>query len=231
MSGIRERFTGEEDSSTIRLQTIRIPNSGTTYYGRTGTFLFIFPIYSQLTWKQDATYTTAYFWEDQEDAGAAERTVYKTVTTQVPVTPEGNTPLNAATQVVDVVDDRFEIVSTSPAGAAVEGNKVTWTLDALTGTAAKPGFTGTITVRAKADYVGGNNVATNVEAQSGLIIGDNTLRPFPDQPTVNVKAQLSIGDTERTIFLGEAVPTDTSVLEDMGASADGLTYTWTDGPG
>ena len=207
------------------------PNSGTTYYGRTGTFLFIFPIYSQLTWKQDATYTTAYFWEDQEDAGAAERTVYKTVTTQVPVTPEGNTPLNAATQVVDVVDDRFEIVSTSPAGAAVEGNKVTWTLDALTGTAAKPGFTGTITVRAKADYVGGNNVATNVEAQSGLIIGDNTLRPFPDQPTVNVKAQLSIGDTERTIFLGEAVPTDTSVLEDMGASADGLTYTWTDGPG
>ena len=79
--------------------------------------------------------------------------------------------------------------------------------------------------------MGGNNVATNVEAQSGLIIGDNTLRPFPDQPIVNVKAQLSIGDTERTIFLGEAVPTDTSVLEDMGASADGLTYTWTDGPG
>ncbi len=83
------------------------------------------------------------------------------------MTPEGNTPLNAATQVVDVVDDRFEIVSTSPAGAAVEGNKVTWTLDALTGTAAKPGFTGTITVRAKADYVGGNNVATNVGGSRG----------------------------------------------------------------
>lgn len=109
------------------------PNSGTTYYGKTDEWsiwlpivgTITLPIYSELIWKQDATYTTAYFWEDQKDAGAAERTVYKTVTTQVPVTPEGNTPLNAATQVVDVVDDRFEIVSTSPAGAAVEGNKVT----------------------------------------------------------------------------------------------------------
>lgn len=215
------------------------PGSNTTYYGKTGEWSIwlpligdiTIPIYSELNWKQDAVYTTTYFWEDQKDAGAAERTVYKTVTTQVPVTPEGNTPLNAATQVVDVVDDRFEIVSTSPAGAVIEGNTVTWTVEALTGTAAQPGFTGTISVRAKTDYVGGNNVATNVESGSGLIIGDNVLKPFPDQPTVNVKAQLSIGDAERTIFLGEAIPTDASILSDMGGTTGDITYTWTAGPG
>ena len=210
------------------------PNSDETYYGRTGTIFWIIPLHSKLTYRQDAIYTTTYFWEGEEAAGAAPKTVYRTETIQEPFTPEGSTPLNATTQIVDVVDPRFEIVSTSPAGAVVEGNKVTWTVPALNGTAEDPGFIGTITVRAKDNFVGGNNISTNVESQSGLVIGDNSLKSFPDQPTVNVKARLPLGDTERSIFLGEAVPNDASIQADMVSGLSGLnniTYTWTAGPG
>ncbi len=215
-----------------------VPEDGVQYYGD-GVFEIEIPFigtisipYKQpITRYEEAEYTTTYFWEDKQDAGAVARTTYKTVTTQEPFTPEGSSPIQAATDIVDVVDPRFEIVSTSPAGATVEGNKVTWTVDALSGTAEEPGFVGTITVRAKDTFVGGNNVKTNVEAQSGLKIGDNTLRAFPNQPTVNVKAELTLGNTQREIFLGEAVPNDASIPADMGATVDGVQYAWTAGEG
>ena len=221
---------GFSDYTQVGHTSTFVPEDGVQYY-RTEKVLIFFtwgiPIYRY----EDAEYTTTYFWEDNKDAGAVARTTYKTVTTQVPFTPEGSSPIQAATDIVDVVDPRFEIVSTSPAGATVEGNKVTWTVDALSGTAENPGFVGTITVRAKDTFVGGNNVKTNVEEQSGLKIGDNPLRAFPNQPTVNVKAELTLGDTQREIFLGEAVPNDASIPADMGATVDGVQYAWTAGEG
>ena len=215
-----------------------VPEDGVTYYGeetRTGWLpiigSFSYTVHVSLLYKEDVTSVTNYFWEGHESAGAAARMTYRTVTTQIEVIPEGSTPIRSATQVVDVVDSRFDIVSTEPAGAVITGNKVVWSLSELNGTAANPGFTGKISVRAKEDFVGGNNIATNVEPQSGLIIGSQSLKAFPDQPTVNVQARVNVGDTQREIMFGQKIPNDASILADMGANLVGMEYAWTAGEG
>lgn len=75
-----------------------------------------------------------------------------------------------------------------------------------------------IHVKAKSTYIGGNNVATNDGALSGVSIPDGNdgyiLKKF-EKPKVNVKIEFNISDTENTIFLGQNVSTDTSVLDNM----------------
>ena len=76
----------------------------------------------------------------------------------------------------------------------------------------KPGWEATIYIKAKADYIGGNGVTTN-GSDSGIYIGNTPLQYFP-VPEVNVKANLTVGNKETTIFLGEVVPTE-GVQENM----------------
>ena len=59
-----------------------------------------------------------------------------------------------------------------------------------------------IFVKAKTSYIGGNNVATNVQAESTISVGNST-DTLP-QPKVNVKANLLINDASKTIFWGES---------------------------
>ena len=70
-----------------------------------------------------------------------------------------------------------------------------------------------ISVQAKDDYIGGNNVPTNISPDSKIITsyGELTL----PQPKVNVKAELTLKDKEITIYKGDSVPPAKTVLGEM----------------
>ena len=103
-----------------------------------------------------------------------------------------------------------------------------------------------IKVKAKDDYIGGNNVPTNVSSDSKISTGyGDAILP---QPTVNVKADLTVDNLEKVIFLGDPTPTTdlpdsmlssilqksknyvynetTKELEPVRVTKDDLTWSW-----
>ena len=94
----------------------------------------------------------------------------------------------------------------------------------------------TIHVQAQTDYIGGNNVPTNISPDSKITTTEFGDTPLP-QPKVNVKAELTLNDKEITIYKGDDVPTADTVLADMvqnytknttsyGISKDSFTVQW-----
>lgn len=71
----------------------------------------------------------------------------------------------------------------------------------------------TITVQAQTDYIGGNDVPTNISPDSKIITsyGEGVL----PQPKVNVKADLKLNDKKIDIYKGDDVPKADDVLKDM----------------
>ena len=68
-----------------------------------------------------------------------------------------------------------------------------------------------IKVKAKDDYIGGNNVPTNVSPDSKISTGyGDAILP---QPKVNVKSDLVVNNNEKTIFYGDTVPTEEAILK------------------
>ena len=68
-----------------------------------------------------------------------------------------------------------------------------------------------IKVKAKDDYIGGNNVPTNVSPDSKISTGyGDAILP---QPRVNVKSDLAVNNNETTIFYGDKVPTAEDILK------------------
>lgn len=68
-----------------------------------------------------------------------------------------------------------------------------------------------IKVKAKDDYIGGNNVPTNVSPDSKISTGyGDAILP---QPKVNVKSDLVVNNNETTIFYGDTVPTAEAILK------------------
>jgi|GEM_PF-627920 len=119
--------------------------------------------------------------------------------------------------ITDVLDPRFELVET-PEGATVsaDGRTITWTGQTIP---YKENWTKTIKIRAKADFLGGNKIPTNIAPQSGITIGEGTTpEPFENQPTVNVKLlNLTGAADEETVFLGDSI--DASNLDKTLAKA------------
>lgn len=76
------------------------------------------------------------------------------------------------------------------------------------------GWSQTITVKAKENYIGGNNVPTNVAPDSSISATGYGQIALP-QPTVNVKSDLLVDNNEVTIFKGENVPTDDEILKGL----------------
>lgn len=144
--------------------------------------------------------------------------------------------------VTDVIDPRFNVLNDSgnvisnKSGTTALTNggtvsydnslhawKVTWN------TAIPPkhdngtaGWSQTITVKAKDEFIGGNNIPTNVAASSGVTYGDNLFTPFPNQPTVNVKPVFQVDNDTATIFRGEEVP-PSNLLQPYTLEADRTT--------
>ena len=70
-----------------------------------------------------------------------------------------------------------------------------------------------ITVKAKDDYIGGNDVPTNISPDAMIHTGyGDAVLP---QPKVNVKAELKVKNKEVTIYKGDSLPDTNTVLKEM----------------
>lgn len=75
------------------------------------------------------------------------------------------------------------------------------------------GWKASVTVKAKDDYIGGNNVSTNISPDSKIHTGyGDAVLP---QPKVNVKAELKVKDKAVTIYKGDILPDTDTVLKEM----------------
>ena len=128
-------------------------------------------------------------------------------------------PVSVKATVTDVIDSRFELTNASRAtlvadGATIQDNAdgsttITWAnteipgkKDSGTSDIERAGWHKEIFIKAKDEYIGGNDVPTN-GAGSGINI-DNNHAEFP-QPTVNVKVDFNMGKDETVIFKGDAL--------------------------
>lgn len=136
--------------------------------------------------------------------------------------------------VTDVIDPRFVIVNDNGEtiknedlengktirlnnGGVVsldkKGNQViTWTDQTIPNKKRKE-WSNTITVKAKDDYIGGNNVPTNVKPDSKITTGYGEI--VLPQPKVNVKSELTVKDKAVTIYKGDRLPNTDTVLNEM----------------
>lgn len=138
----------------------------------------------------------------------------------------------AGAEIKDVIDPRFVIVKNGEsvtnemiknAGGSIDlGNGGVVSVDESTGNqvvkwtnqtipnAENGTWSRTITVRAKDEYIGGNNVPTNVSPDSKITTGyGEAVLP---QPKVNVKSDLFVNNKETTIFYGDTVPTTEDII-------------------
>ncbi|WP_195836972.1 SpaA isopeptide-forming pilin-related protein [Sharpea porci] len=128
--------------------------------------------------------------------------------TKIEVT-EKKVDITGAT-VVDKIAKEFALTQESrnsllDSGATIKDNDdgtttVTWT-DQTIKTDGSTKYV--LRVKAKADYIGGNNVATNVEKDSYILIEKSKAKKLFDLPHVNVKAELKANDYRTTRFAGE----------------------------
>lgn len=157
--------------------------------------------------------------------GSIFKTIQDTITHNIAIT-------NAT--ITDVIDSRFVIINdnnnkvitnaelanektiTLKNGGVVSLNEngyqvVTWNKQTIPNKAESKQWSNTITVRAKDEYIGGNNVPTNVAPDSKITTGyGNAILP---QPKVNVKSDLVVNNNKTTIFYGDTVPTAEAILK------------------
>lgn len=162
---------------------------------------------------------------DASGLGSIFKTIQDTITHNIAIT-------NAT--ITDVIDSRFVIINdnnnkvitnaelangktiTLNNGGVVSLNEngyqvVTWNKQTIPNRAEGKQWSNTITVRAKDEYIGGNNVPTNVAPDSKITTGyGNAILP---QPKVNVKSDLVVNNKETTIFYGDTVPTEEAILK------------------
>lgn len=135
--------------------------------------------------------------------------LFESITNNIPVTAT----------VTDVIDSRFELTADSRDQLAAEraeitSNKdgsttITWKDAAISGKKVsgkteteRAGWHRAIVIKAKDEYIGGNDVPTNGTG-SGIDV-DNNHAEFP-QPTVNVKVDFNIGKDATVIFKGDVL--------------------------
>lgn len=162
---------------------------------------------------------------DSSGLGSIFKTIQDTITHNIAIT-------NAT--ITDVIDSRFVIINdnnnkvitnaelangktiTLNNGGVVSLNEngyqvVTWNKQTIPNKAEGKQWSNTITVKAKDDYIGGNNVPTNVAPDSKISTGyGDAILP---QPKVNVKSDLVVNNNETTIFYGDTVPTEEAILK------------------
>ena len=91
---------------------------------------------------------------------------------------------------------------------------IQWTKQTLPKHSENKQWKQTIHVQAQTDYIGGNNVPTNISPDSKITTTEFGDTPLP-QPKVNVKAELTLNDKKITIYKGDDVPPADTVLADM----------------
>lgn len=159
---------------------------------------------------------------DASGLGSIFKTIQDTITHNIDITDA---------TITDVIDPRFVIINdnnntiitnedlaepiTLKNGGVVSLNEngyqvVTWNEQTIPNKAKGKQWSNTITVRAKDEYIGGNNVPTNIAPDSKITTGyGSAILP---QPKVNVKSDLVVNNNEKTIFYGDTVPTTKDVI-------------------
>ena len=128
-------------------------------------------------------------------------------------------------------DQKIKLKNDGVVSLDKNGNQVvTWTDQTIPNKNNKEGkknWSNTITVKAKDEYIGGNDIPTNISPDSKITTeyGEAIL----PQPKVNVKADLLVNNTERTIFLDENTPYSPDLLKELFDEDNPLGYVDMDG--
>ena len=98
----------------------------------------------------------------------------------------------------------------------IEWTKVTLTPEQIDSaghvTEAAQKFTGTLYVKPRDGFLGGNNVPTNGEKSGVYTADDNQIKPFP-QPEVNVPIKLDAQNVTKNIYYGNPAPTPADLTQ------------------
>ena len=157
---------------------------------------------------------------DATRLGEIFRDIQNTITQDIEIT---------GATVTDVIDSRFDLLDENGSPIVLEEGEtatayggtvslvngcyqIQWTNQTIPNK--KNGeWNTTIKVKAKDNFVGGNNVTTNVSPGSKISTGYGAVE-LP-QPTVNVKVNLVVKDKKVWIYKGDTVPTDETILNQL----------------
>lgn len=177
--------------------------------------------YSNTTYPGIASPNCAFNAENATQLGDIFKDIQNTITQDISIT---------GATITDIIDPRFELLKDDGTlytqddlnnGVEVNGGTVSlvngnyqiqWT-DQTIPNKKKGEWNKTIKVKAKDNFVGGNNVTTNVSPESKISTGYGDVE-LP-QPTVNVKVNLVVKDKEVWIYKGDTVPTDEAILNQL----------------
>ena len=177
--------------------------------------------YGSTTYPGIASKNCAFNAENATQLGDIFKDIQNTITQDISIT---------GATITDIIDPRFELLKDDGTlytqddlnnGVEVNGGTVSlvkgnyqiqWT-DQTIPNKKNDEWNKTIKVKAKDNFVGGNNVTTNVSPGSKISTGYGDVE-LP-QPTVNVKVNLVVKDKDVWIYKGDTVPTDETILNQL----------------
>lgn len=181
--------------------------------------------YGKTTYPGIASKKCAFNAENATQLGDIFKDIQNTITQDISIT---------GATVTDVIDSRFDLLDENGSPIVLkEGGTATayggtvslvngcyqiqWTNQTIPNK--KNGeWNTTIKVKAKDNFVGGNNVTTNVSPGSKISTGYGDV-DLP-QPTVNVKVNLVVKDKEVWIYKGDTVPTNDEILNQLFSESE-----------
>lgn len=178
--------------------------------------------YGRTTYPGIASKNCAFNAENATQLGDIFKDIQNTITQDISIT---------GATITDIIDPRFELLKDDGTlytqddlnnGVEVNGGTVSlvkgnyqiqWTNQTIPNKKKNGEWNKTIKVKAKDNFVGGNNVTTNVSPDSKISTGYGDVE-LP-QPTVNVKVNLVVKDKDVWIYKGDTVPTDEAILNQL----------------
>lgn len=178
--------------------------------------------YRNTTYPGIASKNCAFNDENATQLGDIFKDIQNTITEDISIT---------GATITDIIDPNFELLKDDGTlytqddlnkGVEVNGGTVSlvngnyqiqWTNQTIPNKKKNGEWNKTIKVKAKDNFVGGNNVTTNVSPGSKISTGYGEVE-LP-QPTVNVKVNLVVKDKEVWIYKGDTVPTDEAILNQL----------------
>lgn len=173
-----------------------------------------------------ASSNCAFTANDATKRGGIFKDIQNTITQDISIT---------GATITDIIDPRFELLKDDGTlytqddlnnGVSVNGGTVSlvngnyqiqWT-DQTIPNKKNGEWNKTIKVKAKDNFVGGNNVTTNVSPESKISTGYGDVE-LP-QPTVNVKVNLVVKDKDVWIYKGDTVPTNDEILNQLFSESE-----------
>ena len=173
-----------------------------------------------------ASSNCAFTANDATKLGGIFKDIQNTITQDISIT---------GATITDIIDPRFELLKDDGTlytqddlnnGVSVNGGTVSlvngnyqiqWT-DQTIPNKKNGEWNKKIKVKAKDNFVGGNNVTTNVSPESKISTGYGDVE-LP-QPTVNVKVNLVVKEKDVWIYKGDTVPTNDEILNQLFSESE-----------